>query len=304
MDDIKRLLGRIGAAKSPREVAPLELVLEGRKLIFRTPDELGVALRPRTEVTASFARHHARLGLEVLEVELEQTRRLLKRLNEIQLWSFESGEPVGAVWREAEEASFPDEHQWRPILKALGASDVPDAYRRVALVRFMSYLGSRERALDEARSGAPRRPRAKPIVGHGEQRSDRALRHDAEDISFTSVKRSVLYRRLPHNRAIEIQLEDQGAVPIYLAHLRIRLVATERGWALREESGAETTLDVGRIIIGRADDCDIVLRHAPVDVSRYHLAIELRDDELKLIDLSSQGTYLPRRALLDTPSVH
>ena len=60
----------------------------------------------------------------------------------------------------------------------------------------------------------------------------------------------------------------------------------------------------GRVIVGRADDCDVVLLGAPLDVSRYHLAIECSDGEVKLIDLSSQGTYLPRRALLETPSRH
>ena len=117
-----------------------ELVLEGRRLQFRTPDEFGVALRPRSEVTAAFARNSAKLGAEVLRIELEQARRLHQRLTEITLWCFETDEPVGTAWREVAEASFVDEHQWRPILRALDGADAPDPYRRVALVRFMRYL--------------------------------------------------------------------------------------------------------------------------------------------------------------------
>jgi hypothetical protein len=301
MDKLKRLIGG-----GPRDggTPGFELVLEGRRLHFRAPDELGVALRPRTEVTAAFARHNARLGAEILQVELEQTRRLHGRLTEVLQWCFETGEPVGTAWREFEEASFVDEHQWRAILKALGGAEVPDPYRRVALVRFMRYLESRCAALEEAVGGARKHPRSRPVRGLDEERSDKARRQDKEDISFTSVKRSMLYRRLPPNRAVELALESGETVPVYLAHLRIRLVAVDGGWVIKDEHGLEVELLEGRLIVGRADDCDVVLRHAPVDVSRYHLAIERHDDELRLIDLSSQGTYLPRRALLDTPSVH
>jgi len=301
MDKLKRLMGGGGRDQA----APgFELVLEGRKLHFRAPDELGVALRPRTEVTAAFARHNARLGAEILQVELEQTRRLHDRLSEVLKWCFETGEPVGTTWREVEEASFVDEHQWRPILKALGGVDVPDPYRRVTLVRFMRYLESRCSALEEAVGGARKHPRSRPVKGLDEERSDKALRRDQEDISFTSVKRSVLYRRLPAHRAVEVTLGTGEAVPLYLAHLRVRLVASEEGWQLSDDQGLEVTLQEGRVIVGRADDCDVVLLGAPLDVSRYHLAIECSEGEVRLIDLSSQGTYLPRRALLETPSRH
>ena len=301
MDKFKRLIGSVSRDAVP---PPFELVLEGRHLHFRTPDELGVALRPRTEVTAAFARQNAKLGTEVIQIELEQTRRLHRRLTELLLWCFETGEPIGTAWREAEESAFLDEHQWRPILKSLGGPEAPDPYRRVALVRFMQYLDSRGAALDEALVGARRHPRARPVVGAGGERSDKVQRRDVEDISFTSVKRSVLYRRLPPNRAIELTLADGESVPLYLGHLRMRLVATAKGWLLRDDLGMEAFIGEGRVIVGRADDCDVVLHRAPLDVSRYHLAIECREEELRLIDLSSQGTYLPRRALLDSPSVH
>ncbi len=291
-------------AAGPERGQELELVLDGRRLIFRNPAELGVALRPRTEVTAVFARQHARLGREVLALELEQTRKLQRRLSEALLWCFETGEPIGTVWREAESANFLDEHQWHPVLRGLGADGVPDQYRRVGLVRFIKYLDSRIDSLNEAIKNVRQRPEPAPVQGAGEDRSDKAQRQAGEDLSFTSVKRSVLYRRLPAHRAVEVTLGTGEAVPLYLAHLRIRLVAGIDGWQLSDDQGLEVTLQEGRVIVGRADDCDVVLLGAPLDVSRYHLAIECSDGEVKLIDLSSQGTYLPRRALLETPSRH
>jgi hypothetical protein len=292
------------SASASERIPELELVLDGRRLIFRTPAELGVALRPRTEVTAVFARQHAKLGREVLTLELEQTRKLHRRLSEALLWCFETGEPIGTVWREAESVNFLDEHQWHPLLRGLGADGVPDQYRRVGLVRFIKYLESRLESLGEALKSVRPRQEGAPVQGSGEDRSDKAERQAGEDLSFTSVKRSVLYRRLPAHRAVEVTLGTGEAVPLYLAHLRVRLVANEEGWQLSDDQGLEVTLQEGRVIVGRADDCDVVLLGAPLDVSRYHLAIECSEGEVRLIDLSSQGTYLPRRALLETPSRH
>lgn len=301
-----KLLDRLRRAfAGPDRASGLELVLDGRRLIFRSPAELGVALRPRTEVTAVFARQHAKLGREVLGLELEQTRKLHRRLSDALLWCFETGEPIGTVWREAEAANFLDEHQWHPLLRGLGADGVPDPYRRIGLVRFIKYLESRIDSLGEALKHLRQRPEAAPVQGSGEDRSDKAQQHQAgEDLSFTSVKRSVLYRRLPAHRAVEVTLGTGEAVPLYLAHLRVRLVADQDGWHLSDDQGLEFTLQEGRVIVGRAEDCDVVLLGAPLDVSRYHLAIECSAGEVKLIDLSSQGTYLPRRALLETPSRH
>ena len=299
LDRLKQLAS--GTDRTPE----LELVLDGRRLIFRTPAELGVALRPRTEVTAVFARQHAKLGREVLALELEQTRRLQRRLSDALLWCFESDEPIGTVWREAEAANFLDEHQWHPLLRGLGADGVPDQYRRVGLVRFIKYLESRIESLGEALKHVRQRPESVPVQGSSEDRSDKAQQRQAgEDLSFTSVKRSVLYRRLPAHRAVEVTLGTGEAVPLYLAHLRVRLLADQDGWHLTDDHGLEVTLRQGRVIVGRADDCDVVLLGAPLDVSRYHLAIECNEGEVKLIDLSTQGTYLPRRAMLETPSRH
>jgi len=301
MDAIKRLLG----FGTRTDAAPAcELLIDGRRLMFRTPDELGVGLKPRTEVTAAFARHCSRLGGEVLRLEVEQTRRLHDRLRGVLVWCFESGEPVSAVWNEAEQASFVDEHGWRAILRTLAEAGVDDRYRRVALVRFIRYLETRAEALDEALQRARPHQSGAPVVGVDEQRSDRALRGASEDLSFTSVKRSPLYRRLPAHRAVELALAAGEAVPLYLAHQRVRLIADADGWVLADDAGLEVRLTEGRLIVGRAADCDVVLAQAPHDVSRYHLAIECRDGELRLIDLSTQGTYLPRRALLATPRQH
>jgi hypothetical protein len=282
----------------------LDLMLEGRTVHFRSPDEFAVALRPRTEVTAAMARHCTRTSAHRLQQELEQTRRLHRRLTELLIWGFETGEPVRDAWREAEAVGFVDEHQWRGILRAVADDDdIDERYRRVALGRFLKYVESRRIALQAAvqQDALDEETRADRDEI---RRAARALAEsggDREDLTFTSMRRSPVFRRLPPHRAVEIVLGTGEAVPVFLAHRRLRLLATATGWELRDDASLCIALHEGKMIVGRSEDCDIVLHDAPPDVSRHHLAIDCREDGLRLIDLSTQGTYLPRRALAETP---
>ena len=83
----------------------------------------------------------------------------------------------------------------------------------------------------------------------------------------------------------------------------MQLIATVSGWVLCDARDIKVTLRPGRTIVGRASDCDVVLEGAPRDVSRHHLVIEQEGAALRLVDTSSQGTYLPQRAALG-PLMH
>ena len=63
-----------------------------------------------------------------------------------------------------------------------------------------------------------------------------------------------------------------------------------------EARGATATVDDGRIVIGRADDCDLTVPD-DVKVSRRHAAVErLADGRVALVDLGSiNGTFLNGR---------
>jgi hypothetical protein len=278
-------------------VAAIELDLDGNKVRLATPSDLGTLLRGRTEATAELAKQLAKRSAEDLREELMRTIALRERLDGLQAWCFETGDPVRAGWHELTDARFVDEHRWPAILRAL-AGDVDDAYRRVALHRFVQYLDSRRAAI-EHELGAPLRRQvgswSLPLP-KGMDRRDPASRDVFADPSFTSMRRDPAFGRLPPQEPVVVEREFGGPIPVYLAHRRVQLVATKDGWALRDARDNEVALRPGRTVIGRASDCDVVLDGAPPDVSRHHLVIECEAGSLRLVDMSSQGTYVPKRA--------
>jgi hypothetical protein len=302
LNRIRQLLGR---------AVPLEFALEGRTVRFRTPDEFAVALRPRTEVTAAFVRLRTCGDTAKLRHEFDQTRRLQRRLTDLLIWAFETGEQVHDAWREAEAVDFADEHQWRSIMRSLAdRRDVDERFRRVALAKFLRYLESRRTAIElaierEEHAGGTREMLMEPLDAQAQPAVPAVEGQEGnEELTYTSARHSSVFKRLPPHKAVDIVLGAGDGVPMFLAHRRLRLAATPRGWVLKDEKGLEIALHEGRMIVGRADDCDIVLRDAPPDVSRHHLAIECHADHIRLVDLSTQGTYLPKRALMETAQHH
>lgn len=276
-----------------RLVGPIELVLEGNLVRLASPTDLGTLLRGRTEATAEFSKRCAKLSAESLRDEVLRTVALRERLDGLQAWCFETGDPVRAGWHELTDARFVDEHDWPSILRTL-AGVVDDAYRRVALHRYVQYLDSRRAAIEHELAAPLRRQIGSwslPLPQGFDRRED-----PFADPSFTSMRRDPQFGRLPPNRAVVIERDFGRPIPLYLAHRRVRLVAKTEGWVLRDARDVEIALRPGRTVIGRASDCDVVLEGAPLDVSRHHLVIEQEGTSLRLVDLSSQGTYLPTRA--------
>jgi len=227
-------------------------------------------------------------------VELERTHRLQQCLSELVQWSYASGEPAHGAWRELEAVSFADEHGWRSILRTVDEHrEHGDRYLRIALSTYLRYLAERRDLLEQVvrRLGEPAATQLSAL-------RPKAPGAEEEAQSFTNVRGSNDYKRLQINTPTAIVAPHDQVVNIYLAHRRVQLVATDKGWQLRDGEHLRVTLRAGRFVVGRASDCDVVLGDAPLDVSRHHLVIECEDaDHLKLIDMSAHGTYLPRSAV-------
>jgi hypothetical protein len=134
----------------PARREELAIDLESRTLTFRSPQEFEAALRPRTQVTADTLRKLARLDDDNLKLELRETGAVHKRLLTSLLRTFETGEDVLFIWREIDLGRIYDEQQWQMLIFALGDEEsVADAYRRVAIVKYLEYLNARREALGQ-----------------------------------------------------------------------------------------------------------------------------------------------------------
>jgi hypothetical protein len=285
-DAVKQLVSGGGA---------LEVFVDGRMRRFESPAEFAAALEPLGHLPVHVAKAAVQFDGARAWIELEQTHRLQQCLSELVQWSYASGDPAHGAWRELEAVAFADEHGWRAILRTVDENrNHGDRYLRVALSTYLRYLAERRDLLEQVvrRLGEPAatqlsaiRPKA-PSPASDEARS------------FTNVRGSADYRRLPANTPVALVVPHDQVVNLYLAHRRVQLVATDKGWQLRDGAQLRVTLRSGRFVVGRASDCDVVLGDAPLDVSRHHLVIECQDaDHLRLIDMSAHGTYLPRAAV-------
>jgi hypothetical protein len=273
----------------------LEIFVDGRVRRFETPSEFAAALEPLGHLPVHVAKAAVQFDGARAWIELEQTHRLQQCLSELVQWSYASGEPAHGAWRELEAVSFADEHGWRAILRTVDEHrEFGDRYLRVALSTYLRYLAERRDLLEQLvrRLGEP----AATQLSAMRPKAPSASFDEAQ--SFTNVKGSADYRRLPVNTPVAVVVPHDQAVNVYLAHRRVQLVATDKGWQLRDGAQLRVTLRAGRFVVGRASDCDVVLGDAPPDVSRHHLVIECEDaDHLRLIDMSAHGTYLPRAAV-------
>jgi len=273
----------------------LECFVDGRARRFESPTEFAAALEPLGHLPVHVAKSALQFDGARAWIELEQTHRLQQCLSELVQWSYASGDPAYGAWRELEAVNFADEHGWRAILRTVDESrQLGDRYLRVALSTYLRYLAERRDLLEQVvrRLGEPAATQLSAM------RPKAPSAADDEAQSFTNVRGSSDYRRLPINTPVSVVVPHDQAVNLYLAHRRVQLVATDKGWQLRDGEHLRITLRAGRFVVGRASDCDVVLGDAPLDVSRHHLVIECEDaDHLKLIDMSAHGTYLPRAAV-------
>ena len=304
-----------GGAAAP---APLVIELDGQRLTFGSPAEFGSMLQPRLEVSASLLRLLAKETDDELRSEVTLTRAVHRKLTHGLLRSLEIGTDLSAVWREMDLSKIHEEHQWQALLYALADElHTPDAYRRVALAKYLQYLNARREVLgdvlrereranarqtsneprdevrDEARAAAAAAARPEPLPGRA-----------VDEITYTSMQRSSEFSRLPPRHPVDLVLAPGDTVTLFLAHRRMHLVVKDEGAVLTDDTGLAVPIHEGRMVVGRSAECDVVLRDAPGDVSRRHLLIESGPQELRLTDLSSHGTYVIKRVLPHTQTRH
>lgn len=301
------ILDRVRARLNPDAPAPsgeLAVSIDGQQFHFQSPSDLDLVLTPRTEVTAAVLREWGRLSEDELRADLALTRAVHKKLTHLILRAMETGVALAQVWREIDLSKIYEEHQWQALLYALSdPQQVGDDYRRAALVKYLQYLKARREVLQDLASERQRGQVHGP-ADHAPAVVSAGISPVVDDESFTAMKRSAEYSRLPPRHSVELVLTPGEPLTLFLAHRRMRLTVSEEGAVLSDDSGLSVPIREGRMVIGRSTDCDVILQGATGDVSRKHLMIEAGAQEVRLTDLSSHGTYVPKRALNNTQTRH
>lgn len=285
----------------------LRLNLDGRTMRFASVDDFSFAVECRTSVPSHRFYTIFEMSLKELQEQTACIKAVEKRLAAILESALCDGSSCGDGLARMELKTFSLDHGWRDLFCSLiDLSDRFDAYKRLAVIKYLQYLGARQDALRlsyMSKQNNRRRangPEIEPLATLFNETLlfDTSLSHDSSNLDSL--------QRLPQGEAVKLYALPGHAIAIRLAKYDFQLL-NEDGWQLRDPSGFLYQLRSGNFLIGRGSDSDIQLDRSFSHISRRHLRIEPIDDHIiSLTDFSSHGTFAPplqtERVLRAAPS--
>ena len=287
--------------RSAREA--LEVEIEGERYAFQSPRSFEFALGGRTNLPVSKIAALSRLGDDELLREAEAIRSVEQRFVDALSGTLEDITNVGPLLRSMEQSIISHDNGWRSIMSALNACEQPcEPYKKVALVKYLQYLASRQEVVKHLYAN-----RRKAQTAEVPRRNGISLYQPTPRFKETLIfdlngagdshPVEIAFSRMPKGETVELALEPEQAVELLLARHPCSIVLHE-GLVFVDEKGKGSSLRVGRNVVGRDADSDVVINAGFRDVSRKHLIVETDGVcRVKLTDISSHGTSLPPRYL-------
>jgi hypothetical protein len=281
----------------------LEISIDGERYDFQSPRDFEFALSGRICVPAPKIAALSRLSDNELLREAEAIRAVEQRFAEALSGALEDITTVGPMLKNMESSIISQDNSWRSIISALNSLDrIPETYKKIALVKYMQYLTSRQEVVKTLY--ANRRPRDTaqhpPAVAEAVYRPTARFR---ETMLFNLngipdlERHEMSFSRLPKGETVEVSLEEDRAIDLLLAKHQCRILLRDR-LLFVDQNGHDSELRMGRNIVGRDATSDVIMDADLRDVSRKHLIVESDGmQQIKLTDISSHGTSLPPRFL-------
>ena len=284
----------------------LHLEFPDRFVDFRSVREFEFSLRSRTEFPAArFRKLMAASPLE-LEQKAAKIRQVEHDFAEILARAVHHPDLIGEYLREVEIRMFSHDHAWREIMEGLiRLSPAYDAYKRVALIKYLQYLRARqnimrslfiEKTKDDDNASFHAMCKTANVTRFAADATaglDRALL----DASENRTSADDGYALLAKGETVTLHLGQEREVELLLAGNRLRLY-TGREFYMVDDDNNTHPLHKGKNLVGRHSICDVVLDSACRAVSRNHLILQpLSAQQVQLTDLSAHGTEVPARFL-------
>ena len=288
---------------------PLTLTISGQDISFNTLAEFEFCLAGRTEVPARKMADLVELTSEDLKREAKSIKAVEKQFVEILSKSIENPGNINSFLTNVDPHVFTHDHNWRDVMTALRTKDEDyNELRRVALVKYMQYLTSRQEIIKHTYSVKKlqnRKSRRKPeTVMAAEANGEAANSSMRETVILDSsiieaqLKKEERFSRLPKGEACIFNVSKGTDIDIMLSKHPFKL-QVDSTFILVDDEGKKHELQEGKNIIGRDVVCNVVVNSGYRDVSRLHLIIErLTGGEVRLTDLSSHGTFLESQLLM------
>lgn len=273
----------------------LTLIIGDQEFRFVSLADFAFCLNGRTAIPAEKFKSILRLTKDQLEKEAKSIKLVEKRFVNILSRSVENPSGIFSAIKEIDVVVFSKDHGWRDIMFSLNdVSSTFDPFRRIALVKYMQYLASRQdmiKRLYHERKNA-KNSQEKPVVDLPEFKDTinfpEKLLEQHEDLGMHG------FSRMPKGEAIRVVLTLNSNIIITLSKHKCMLIFKGHGeFYFTEPHGVQHQLSIGRNSIGRDTYGTVPIDPSLRDISRLHLVITTHpDDGLELTDFSAHGTYL------------
>lgn len=288
----------------------LSLNVAGQEISFSTLAEVEFALSGRIDVPAKKIAEMVGLSLQELRKEAKAIKNVEQQFVDVLSKSLENPGSIAEYLRKLDVHVFSQDHHWRDIMRSL--NDKEKSYndlRRIALVKYMQYLRSRQ---DVIKQTYKVKKREQQLMGgrNGDGHSNTS-ESEVEEAAAPNLKDTVIFdtviierqsdttsefSRLPKGEVVIVTLGAGQRVNIRFSKHPFQLSSENSDLAIIDDQNRQYPLQAGKNIIGRDSVCNVVVDNVYRDVSRIHLIIEpLDNDQIRFTDLSSHGTFLPHR---------
>lgn len=277
---------------------PIALEVGGQTLHFHTLVDFEFALNGRTSIPANKISDLVKFSVQQLKKEAHTIKEVEKRFVTILSKSIEDPDGMGRALRELDPIIFSNDHGWREIVGALNNSDDEiNDFRRLAIVKYMQYLSSRQEIIKYLYS---EKSKITPDLAQEEPSGQDMMKTTVIlDSTVLGMPSSISgdnesdMARMPKGEAVTINLEPGKEVDILLSKHECKLKGGDQIEFI-DQNGKNYVLQNGRNVVGRDAVSTIHMEQGLRDISRLHLVIEkVGANQLSLTDLSSHGTYLP-----------
>ncbi len=278
---------------------PIELSIGDQDLKFCSLSDFEFSLAGRTSVPSKKITGMVKFSLDELKKEARTIKEIEKQFVGILSKSIENPDSINRALRELDAQVFSQDHNWRLIIGALhDGNDELNEFRRVALVKYMQYLSSRQEIIKYLYSEKKKALNDANDSDAGGEYKDTIILENTVFEPISGENNSGEMEKMPKGENVTIRMKPGKKIEILLSKNRCKLVAGEKNCKFIDDAGRSYDLKIGKNVIGRDSKSDIMMDPNLRDISRMHLVIEADDtNTLYLTDLSAHGTYLPAKYL-------
>jgi len=281
---------------------PIEITIGEQSLKFSSLADFEFALAGRTSVPSKKITGMVKFSLDELKKEAKTIKEIEKKFVSMLSKSIEEPESINRALREMDAQIFSQDHGWRIIISALhGGDEELNEFRRVALVKYMQYLSSRQEIIKYLYSEKKKHVKSSASVSGSDAGSEFKDTLMLENTVFEPLANNTNtgeMDKMPKGENVTIRMQAGKKIDVLISKHPCKIVCDESGTKFIDQSGRSYILKTGKNVVGRDSKSDIMLDPNLRDVSRMHLVIETDEtNTIYMTDLSAHGTYIPVKYL-------